>query len=369
MLSRLRSTSRESVRRTGRDVYERLRTYLIVAAQAGLAAELSWFITRDVLHNAEPLFAPAVAVGTIAGAIGNRIRRTLEVIAGVIVGAVVAHLITRTIGAGPALTGVVVAVAISAAVAVRGTGAVTAQAGGTALLLGSVAQGPDLVVSKTESAVVGGVVAIAVAYLILPLNPMRVAHRTVRPTVDAFARELTASADALTHRDLQQAEDALQRFSAAWEQRQKTSELVEAAQQVVVLSPWRRRRLGMLRRYQHAAEHLEDAYSSACEMLQWATATIRAGEPVPAGLPASIEHLGQALRLLYRDFLAGGEPDPPRARAQQAIKDVNEACAEGVEFSGTVVATRVRAVASDLLQASGLPQAEANKQAGLKADV
>ncbi|PWU46041.1 FUSC family protein [Micromonospora globispora] len=350
-------------------MYERLRTYLIVAAQAGLAAELSWFITRDVLHSAEPLFAPAVAIGTIAGAIGNRIRRTLEVIAGLTVGAMVAHLVTRAIGGGPAQTGVVVALAISAAVAIRGTGAVTAQAGGTALLLGSVAPGPDLAVSKTESAVVGGVVAIAVAYLILPLNPMRVAHRIVRPTVDAFARELTATADALTHRDLQQAKDALQRFSATREQRQKATELVAAAQQVVVLSPWRRRRLGMMRRYQHAAEHLEDAYSSACEMVKWATATIRAGEPVPAGLPASIEHVGQALRLLYREVLPGREPDPMRTRALQAIKDVNEACAEGVEFSGGVVATRVRATVSELLQASGLPQAEANKQAGLKADV
>ncbi|RZU76828.1 hypothetical protein EV384_5521 [Micromonospora kangleipakensis] len=119
MLSWLRGVLRETVPRKGRDVYERLRTYLIVAVQAGLAAELSWFITRDVLDNAQPSFAPAVAVGAIAGAIGNRIRRTLDIIGGVIVGAVVAHLITRAIGVGPVQTGVVVAVAISMAVLFR----------------------------------------------------------------------------------------------------------------------------------------------------------------------------------------------------------------------------------------------------------
>ncbi|MFF4877289.1 aromatic acid exporter family protein [Micromonospora sp. NPDC000668] len=350
-------------------MYERLRTYAIVAAQAGVAAELSWFLTRDVLDNTQPLFAPAVAVGAIAGAIGNRIRRAMEFIAGVTVGAVVAHVITRVFGVGPVQTGVVVALAITAAVALRGTGAVMAQAGGTALLLGSVADGADLAVPRTESALVGGVVAIAVAYLILPLNPLRVVHRATGPTVDAFARELTKTATALAHRDLHQAEDALQCFSAAQEQRKKTTtELVDAAQQVVVLSPWRRRRLGTMRRYQHAAEHLDNTYTSAREMVQWATATIRAGEPVPAGLPASIEHVGQALRLLYREVLAGRDPDPMRTRTQQAIKDVDEACAEGVEFSGQVVATRVRVVACELLQASGLPQAEANKQAGLRAD-
>lgn len=369
MLSQLRGALRGGVRRGGRDVYERLRMYLIVAAQAGVAAELSWFITRDVLHNAEPLFAPGVAVGTIAGAIGNRLRRALEVIVGVIVGAVVGHLITRAIGVGPVQTGVVVALAITAAVAIRGTGAVTAQAGGTALLLGSVAQGPDLAVAKTESAVVGAVVAAAVAYLILPLNPLRVVHRTVGPTLDAFARELTATADALAHRDLQQAEDALQRFSTAWEQSQKATELVAAARQVTVLSPWRRRRLGLMRRWEHAAEHLDTAYTCTREMVQWAVATVRAGEPVPAGLPASIEHVGQALRLLYRDVLTGREPGPTRTRALQAINEVNEACAEGVEFSGSVVVSQLRAFVSELLQASGLPEAEANKQAGLTADV
>ncbi|MFF5219533.1 aromatic acid exporter family protein [Micromonospora sp. NPDC000442] len=331
-----------------------------------MAAELSWFMTREVLDNAEPLFAPAVAVGTIAGAFSNRIRRTIEMLAGVIAGAVVAHLITRAIGAGPAQTGVVVAIAISAAVLFRGGGGVMAQAGGTGLLLASVAQGPDLAVARTESALVGGVVAIAVAFLILPLNPVRVLHRATGKTMDAFARELTATATALAHRDRQKAEDALKRFSTTWEQRAKTTDLVAAARQVVVLSPWRRRRLGIVRQYEHAAEHLENAYTSAHDIVHWTVVTVRAGEPVPPGLPASIEQIGQALRLVYRDFFAAREPAQTRARALRAIKEVDEACAEGVEFSGNVVVSRVRAVVGELLQASGLPQAEANRLAHIR---
>lgn len=357
------------MRRARRDLYERLRTYLVVAAQAGVAAELSWFITRDVLDNAEPMFAPIVAVGTIAGGIGNRIRRALEFIAGVIVGAVVAHVIARTIGVGPVQTGVIVASAISVAVAFRGTGGIMAQAGGTALLLGSVAEGPDLAVPRTESALVGGVVAVAVAFLILPFNPLRVVHRSVGPTLDAFARELTAVADALVHRDLQKAECALERFSTAWEQRQQTAELVAAARQVTIFSPWRRRRLGVLRRWEQAAEHFDAAYACTRDMVHWAAATLRAGERVPAGLPASIEHAGQALRLLYRDVVTGRDPCRTRARALDAIKEVNEACAEGVDSSGNVVVAQLRAAVSELLQASGLPEAEATKQAGLTAAV
>ncbi|MER6591829.1 aromatic acid exporter family protein, partial [Micromonospora purpureochromogenes] len=88
----------------------------------------------------------------------------------------------------------------------------------------------------------------------------------------------------------------------------------------------------------------------------------------PASLPASIEHLGQAVRLLHRDFLAGREPDASRVRAQQAIEEANQACAADVEFCGRVLASRLRLAISEVLQASGVPKAEANQQAGLAAD-
>ncbi|MGC5018711.1 hypothetical protein [Micromonospora sp. DT47] len=189
------------------------------------------------------------------------------------------------------------------------------------------------------------------------------------PTVDAIAREMTATANALAQRDAQQAEDALQRLGVAEAARRNTTEMVAAACEVARLSPWRRRRLGIMRRYEHAAEHLELAYTNSREMVQWAALAIRAREPLPAGLPAAIEHFGQAFRLLHRDFLAGREPDRGRERALRAINDANEACAEGLEFSGAVVVSQLRVVVSQLLQVSGLPQTEANQQAGLNADV
>ncbi|MET8835489.1 FUSC family protein [Micromonospora sp. NPDC004540] len=111
-------------RRHAREAYERLRRYFIVALQAGLAAGLSWYVANTLLHNPQPLFAPAAAVGTIAAAIGNRVRRTAELLAGVIVGVLAGDLIIQVIGNGPVQTGLVVALAISAAVVFRGSGAV-----------------------------------------------------------------------------------------------------------------------------------------------------------------------------------------------------------------------------------------------------
>ncbi|SCL35032.1 Fusaric acid resistance protein-like [Micromonospora rhizosphaerae] len=369
MRSRDPGVRSELVRRESREAYERLRTYLIIAVQAGAAAGLSWFIADDVLHNSQALFAPAASIGTIAAALGNRIRRAAELIAGVIVGVLAGQLIIEVIGTGPIQTGLIVAVAISSAAVIRGGGAVMVHAGSTALLLGTLAaEQSHLAVARTVNGLIGGVAAIAVALLILPANPVRVVHRSAGPTLDIFARNLTAVAQALEQRDVQQAAGASQRLVAVEKERNKTIEMVAAAGEIAVLSPWRWRRLDILRRYQHASEHLQYAYSNSREMAHWVVSTLRQREPVPASLPASIEHLGQAVRLLHRDFLAGREPDLARARAQQAIEEVNQACAEDVEFCGKVLVSRLRLAISEVLQASGVPKAEANQQARLAPD-
>lgn len=367
MRSRDLGVRSELVRRESREAYERLRTYFIVAVQAGAAAGLSWFIADDVLHNPQPLFAPAASIGTIAAALGNRIRRAAELIAGVIVGVLAGQLIIEVIGTGPIRTALIVAIAISSSAAIHGSGSVMVHAGSTAVLLGTLSA-ENLAAARAGNGVIGGVTAIAVALLILPANPMRVVHRAAGPTLDIFARDLTAVGQALEQRDVQQAEGALQRLVAAEEQRNKTMEMVAAAAEIAVLSPWRWRRLGILRRYQHASKHLQFAYSNSREMAHWAVSAVRQREPIPAGLPASIEQLGQAVRLLHRDFLAGREPDLARARAQQAIEEISQACAEELGFCGMVLVSRLRLAISEVLQASGLPKAEANQRAGLAAD-
>ncbi|MEH0841705.1 FUSC family protein [Micromonospora sp. CPCC 205711] len=367
MRSRDRGVRPALVGRESREAFERLRTYFIIAVQAGAAAGLSWFIADDVLHNPQPLFAPAASIGTIAAALGNRIRRAAELIAGVIVGVLTGQLIIEVIGTGPIQTGLIVALAISSSAVIRGGGAVMVHAGSTAVLLGTLSA-ENLAAARTVNGVIGGLTAIAVALLILPANPMRVVHRSAGPTLDIFARDLTAVAQALEQRDVQQAEGALQRLIAAEEQRNKSVEMVAAAAEIAVLSPWRWRRLGILRRYQQASKHLQLAYSNSREMAHWVASTVRQREPIPASLPVSIERLGQAVRLLHRDFLASREPDLARARAQQAIDGINQACAEEIGFCGMVLVSRLRLAISEVLQASGVPKAEANQQAGLAAD-
>ncbi|SBT65760.1 Fusaric acid resistance protein-like [Micromonospora sediminicola] len=354
------------MRRLGRDTYDRLRGYLVVALQAGLAAGLSWYVAHDVLEAKQALFAPAAAVGTVAASLGNRVRRTAELIGGVIVGVLVGQVIIDLIGVGPVQTGFVVALAISTAVAFRGSGAIIVQAASTAVLLGTVSPlHQHLAVPRTLNALVGGLTAVVVALLLLPLNPVRVVRRAAGTTLDAFTTQLTAAATALSEEDDVRLTEALGRLSAVEQSKQEGFGILGAAREVARLSPWRRRRRSVVQRYQHVAEHLDRAYADSREMVRWALRVLRTGEPVPNGLAASIEHLGQAVRLLHRDFITDRDPDRGLACAEQAVREVDRAAAGDVRFAGRVAIYQQRVALSALMQAAGVQRPDANRRAGL----
>ncbi|MGW5671244.1 FUSC family protein [Micromonospora sp. NPDC003776] len=352
----------DRVRGAGRATHRRLRTYLIVAVQAGLAAALAWVVAREVLHNTEPTFAPAAAVGVIAASLGGRTRRTVELVVGVVLGIAVGDLLIAAVGTGPWQTGVIVFLAVAAAVLVRGPGALVTQAGGTAVLVATLTPtSPDLELPRTINALVGGIVGLLVVLVLAPLNPLRTVRRVADPALDGFARELTASADALGRRDARAAEEVLDRMRAAEPELDRLGEVVNAAEEVVRLSPvrWRRRRV--LAAYRRGAEHMDRAFRNSRSLVRRIGTTLRDDEPVPADLPAAVAHVAEAVRLLHREFLAAGEPVRARERVLDAVRAAGRACRQDLGFSGTIVVSQLRAVANDLLRATGVPRDEARR--------
>ncbi|MGK5522532.1 FUSC family protein [Micromonospora sp. URMC 107] len=350
------------LRRTGRETYRRLQTYLIVAVQAGLAATLSWVAAHEVLGNQDPTFAPAAAVGVIAAALGNRARRTVELIAGVVLGIAVGDVLIGVLGTGAWQTGVIVFLAIAAAVLVRGGGALMTQAGGTGVLVATLTPtNPDLELPRTVNALVGGLVGLLVVLVVAPLNPLRTVRRVADPALDVFAREMTASAQALARGDARAAEEVLDRMRAAEPELDRLGEVVEAAEEVARLSPLRWRRRRVLAAYRHGVEHMERAFRNSRTLVRRVGTTLRDHEPVPPGLPAAVERYGEAVRLLHREFLAAREPVAARERVLVAVREAGEACRQDMGFSGTIVVSQLRTVANDLLRATGVPRDEARR--------
>ncbi|WFE53209.1 FUSC family protein [Micromonospora sp. WMMD1155] len=137
-----------------------LEIILLIAAQAGLAAALSRWFAYSVLGNPNPVFAPTAAVGTIAAAIGQRGRRTLELLIGVGLGIAIGDGLVSLIGTGPWQTGVIVALAIAVALGLAGRGGtVVSQVGGTAVLIATLSSSQqNLELPRVVDAVTGSLV-------------------------------------------------------------------------------------------------------------------------------------------------------------------------------------------------------------------
>ena len=77
---------RHRSRATLHDRLHRVRMAGGLAVQAGLAAGLAYLISHKLLGNPQPVFGPISAVGTLAASVGQRFRRTVELILGVAIG-------------------------------------------------------------------------------------------------------------------------------------------------------------------------------------------------------------------------------------------------------------------------------------------
>ncbi|MEV1314962.1 FUSC family protein [Micromonospora arborensis] len=347
---------------TVRDRFRRVRAIGGLAVQAGLAAALSWVVAHELLHISQPVFAPISAVSTLAASLGQRLRRTVELIIGVTVGVLIGDLLLVVIGTGWWQLALIVVLAIVVALFLAGSAAVVIQAGATAVLICTLSPSTrDLEIPRFVDALIGGGVALLVTAVLLPLNPLRVLNRAARPVLDLLVTQLDATAEALAERDATRARTARGELRQNKSQLKAFVEATQGAREASTLSPvhWRERR-GPVGRYARAAEPIDRAMRNSGTLIRRSVTLIEDGEPVPETLPEAVADLAEAVRLLKRQFAAGAEPNRAREQALRAVQAAGRAYRDGVGFSGAVVVAQVRTTVSDLLVATGLTQEEAN---------
>ncbi|WP_374225570.1 aromatic acid exporter family protein [Micromonospora sp. C31] len=355
-------TLRHRGKATLHDRLHRLRMAMGLAVQAGLAAGLSWVAAHELLGNPQPVFAPISAVGTLAASVGQRFRRTAELIAGVAIGVAVGDLLIYFLGTGPWQLGLVVTLAIMLTVFAGASVAIVIQAAATAVLIVTLSPSTeDLEIPRFIDAFVGGGVALLVTAILLPLNPLRVINRAARPALDLLAAQLDVTADALRDRDQPKAQQALDRLRNNQEELAAFTEAIDGAKETAMLSPIRWHRRDELTHYAEAAGPVDRAMRNAGTLTRRAVTLIEDEEPIPGPMPDAVAHLAESVRLLKHEFAVGEEPERARERALRAVSEAGRAYAEGVGFSGSVVVAQVRTTASDIMVASGLTQEEANR--------
>jgi uncharacterized membrane protein YgaE (UPF0421/DUF939 family) len=357
-LDRLRNRSGSSLRQR----WHRTKANLILAVQGGVAAGAAWFITAHLLHHKQPIFAPISAIIVLDISVGQRWRRTFELVLGVALGIAIGDALIFEIGTGAWQVALVVFLATVFAVYIVGTPAVVAQATSSSVLIATLSPPrTGILYSRFIDALIGGGVALLVMALVLPANPLAVVSRKAAPACGVLAEGLDQTATALRTGFAEEADRALTKLNEGQARLAEFRDTLPESRETATVAPLRWRSRGALSRYVEAAEHLERALGNARVLARRAVTLINDGEPVPPCLPDSVQMLAEATRELRQSLSRGASEHKVADLSVEAVTRASEAYHEGIGFSGSAIVAQVRAIATDLLGTADLSHAQANE--------
>src|SRR3954452_12147706 len=189
----------------------RLRGRLWPILQTALAATTAWYAAVLLLPDGRPSFASIAAVICLGASYGQRGSKALQLIAGVVLGITVASVLVALIGAGSLQIGLMVVLAMSAAVLLRGGELLVAESAVSAILLVSLdPSGSDaFTLNRIFEALIGGGVALVVTSLFFPPDPALLVRRAAQEVFAGLGAALEQLATALATSDPEKAGEGL----------------------------------------------------------------------------------------------------------------------------------------------------------------
>jgi uncharacterized membrane protein YgaE (UPF0421/DUF939 family) len=332
----------------------RLRPRLLPILQTAAAAVAAYYLaTLLPIDDQRPVFASIAAVISLGASYHQRGRRAAELIAGVVLGLTVADLILNAIGDGPLQIGLMIILAMSAAVILGGGELLISEAAVSALLLASIepsnsGYSPD----RFLEALTGGAVAMAVGSLFFPPDPTLIIGRAAQSVFRDLGETLEATAAALAEADPERAEGALSRARAIDADMRDLEEALSTAREMMRFAPPRRGARGLLERYSRTLPHLDFAVRNTRVLARHALRYTRARLVAPDRLVDAVRELAQAVWTL-----AAAHDDPERAAqardtARAAASHAREAFEQEPDLALTEIISQVRSAAVDVMRAA-----------------
>ena len=232
--------------------------------QTAIAAVAAWYLALLLLHDPRPAFASIAAVICLAAAHGQRRRQAFELVGGVMLGIAVASVLLFLIGTGPLQTGLLIVLAMSAALALRGGDVLVNEAAVSAILLASLPQHDSgFFTDRIFEGLIGGGVGLAIASLLLPPDPVLMVNRVAQSVVGKLGHTLEEAAAALEDGDAARAQKALSAARAIDDEVEALEDIIPAASETARFSPVRRGGRAILRRYEHSMPQVDFAVRNA----------------------------------------------------------------------------------------------------------
>ncbi|GAB3199779.1 FUSC family protein [Nocardioides hungaricus] len=351
-LDRMWDRGRTSIRARVR----RLQAKTWQLGQCAVAAAVAWFVAADVLGHPSPFFAPVAAVVALGTSYGQRLRRVVEVTVGVAVGVFLADLLVVWLGSGGWQIGLIVALAMSAALLLAGGPLFVTQAAVQSIVIAGLAVGPSQAFTRWTDALIGGAVAL-VAATVVPAAPLRRPREQAAVVVRKISALLRAAGEVMADGE---SDRAMELLADARSTDYLIRELQDAADEglsVVESSPFRVRHRAGLRKMAELVDPLDRALRSTRVLVRQTAVAAYRRRPVPRAYSLLALDLADAA-----DEVAGELADNRLATdAQPALLSVADATGQVDRtdvLAAEAVLAQLRSVVVDLLMVTGMDQLE-----------
>lgn len=335
----------------------RLRAKSWQIVQCGVAAGVAWFVANDLLGHTTPFFAPIAAVVSLGLTYGQRWQRVVEMTIGVAVGVLVGDLLVTWIGSGAWQMGLVVVLAMSAAVLLNASGLLTTQAAVQSIVITALVPPPDEAFLRWTDALIGGGVAL-VAATVVPRAPLRRPREQAAYVVERIALLLRGAATGMRDGELEATLDLL---ADARSTDVMVDELRSAADEglaAVRSSPFRVRHKGSVRLMADYVEPLDLALRNTRVLVRRVAVAVYRRTPMPPAYATLCDDLAAVVEEMANELRADRTP----AACQEALVALARATSEverSRDLSAEVVLAQLRSIVADLLRLTGMGTFEA----------
>jgi uncharacterized membrane protein YgaE (UPF0421/DUF939 family) len=306
--------------------------------QTAVAAVAAWWLAVLLLPNDRPAFASIAAIIVLGATYGRRRRNAIELLGGVMLGIAIATGLVFLLGSGPLQIGLLVILAMTAALVFRGG----------ELLVGEAAISAILIASFDP---IGGGIGLAVASFLLPPDPVAMVGQVAQTVFGKLGRTLEETAAALEDGDPRRAERALQAARGMDDDIDALEETLSVATETARFSPARRGGLWVVQRYEQTMPQLDFAVRNTRVLARYGARQVRLGEPAPR-LAGAVRELASAVWLLSAQYDHPDRSTDVRHVALGAARMAEEIHDSEPSLLTTQIVGQVRSVAVDLVRAA-----------------
>ena len=345
----------------------RLRPSTLPILQTAVAAVAAWYLAVLLLPIENPTFASIAAVICLGATYGKRPQRALELIGGVLLGIAVADVLLLLIDRGPLQIGLLVILAMSAAVLLRGGGELFVnEAAISAIILVSIAPADGgFSADRILEGMIGGGVALAVSSLMFPPHPVALVGGRAQALFDHLGGALNELAHALAAGDPARAEEALTSARALDREVAALEDALAIARETARLAPPRRRQRALLQRYADTMPQIDFAVRNVRVLARHSLRYTRNRLPAPPGVEEALRELVAAVWALGAQYESPERTTELRRVAVGAALQATDVFAREPDLAITEILVQVRSIAVDLVRAAdALAPAAAPASAG-----